>query len=99
MPKALDQEHKSACSMSARPVSFATLKTYTTRRDTTPGGKEAAVLTPFTKAEACPICDLRNPVQAALRHGRNRLPNRPGYRVALRTITGSMGRIWRVTRR
>jgi hypothetical protein len=35
MPKALDQEHKSALSMSARPVSFATLKTYTTRRDTT----------------------------------------------------------------
>ena len=35
MPKALDQEHKSALSMSARPVSFANLKTYTTRRDTT----------------------------------------------------------------
>ena len=35
MPKALDQEHKSALSMSARPVRFATLKTYTTRRDTT----------------------------------------------------------------
>lgn len=35
MPKALDQEHKSALSMSARPVSFATLKTYTTHRDTT----------------------------------------------------------------
>lgn len=35
MPKALDQEHKSALSVSARPVSFATGGSYTTSRDTT----------------------------------------------------------------
>lgn len=47
MPKALDQEHKSALSMSARPVSFATLKTYTTRRDTT---DDARRVSPQSKA-------------------------------------------------